>query len=214
LTNEDYKDLFYTTTNEFNKNYNVPITWDCKKSTFKVEKAKNIVLSKIIYKLTSFMNWFCQCQVITREEFKIKPQYIGAFKSLKPEAIMNRINSIVDSKIEPYILKGWCNGKGPSTKEARTARMIAVCWILVTKFDCVIKGGFVRDWVVNGEEVLPKTELERKNLLQKNPRNRFLEVVDDTVTPSDIDIEIAPDTPFKLNLFLKEMKKLGISASV
>lgn len=92
--------------------------------------------------------------------------------------------------------------------------MIAVCWVLVNRFDCVIKGGFVRDWVVNGEEVLPKTEKERVDLLQNNPRNQFLEVVDDTVTPSDIDAEMSPDTPFIEGLFLKEMKKLGISVRI
>jgi len=64
---------------------------------------------------------------------------------------MDRVNQIVDSRLEHYILKGWVSGCGPSTKYPRTAKMIAVCWILVNVFHCVIKGGFVRDWVVNGE---------------------------------------------------------------
>jgi hypothetical protein len=51
--------------------------------------------------------------------------------------------------------------------------MIAVCWILINKFNCKIKGGFVRDWVVNGTEFIPPgTDL--KNLLKPNPRNKFL----------------------------------------
>jgi hypothetical protein len=63
---------------------------------------------------------------------------------------MERVNNIVDSRIEPYIIKGWANGKGAATKYPRTARMVAVCWVLTNVFGCVIKGGFVRDWVVNG----------------------------------------------------------------
>ena len=64
--------------------------------------------------------------------------------------------------------------------------MIAVCWVLVNRLNCVIKGGFVRDWVVNGEEVLD-TSKDLTKLLSKNKRNKYLEVNDDMVTPSDID---------------------------
>jgi hypothetical protein len=49
--------------------------------------------------------------------------------------------------------------------------MIAACWVLTTLFNCVIKGGFVRDWVVNGEEYVPAGDLSK--LLQKNPRNGY-----------------------------------------
>jgi hypothetical protein len=34
----------------------------------------------------------------------------------------------------------------------RTAKMVVVSWALVTYFDCIIKAGFVRDWIVNGED--------------------------------------------------------------
>ena len=64
---------------------------------------------------------------------------------------MTRINEIVDSKIEWYVIKGWVNKCGIKTKYVRTARMVAVCWVLVNMFNCVVKGGFVRDWVVNGD---------------------------------------------------------------
>ena len=84
---------------------------------------------------------------------------------------MTRINHIVDSYLDFYVLKGWVSGSGPNTKYARTARMIAVCWVLTCRFHCVIKGGFVRDWIVNGEEVVPPTQNEKINLLQKNNRN-------------------------------------------
>ena len=68
----------------------------------------------------------------------------------------------------------------------RTMKMIAVSWLLVTKFNCIIKGGFVRDWIVRGYEYLPlNTDL--KKLLTRNPYNGFYEVMDEKVSPSDID---------------------------
>ncbi|CAF4732592.1 unnamed protein product, partial [Rotaria socialis] len=33
-------------------------------------------------------------------------------------------------------------------KCSREARMMAVAWIMVCKFDCKLYGGFVRDWIV------------------------------------------------------------------
>lgn len=72
---------------------------------------------------------------------------------------MERVNQIVDSRKQHYILKGWASGKGPETKYPRTARMIAVSWVLVNLFGCTIKGGFVRDWVVNADEWLELTPL-------------------------------------------------------
>ena len=68
----------------------------------------------------------------------------------------------------------------------RTMKMIAVSWLLVTKFNCVIKGGFVRDWIVRGYEYLPPNTDLRK-LLTRNPYNGFCEVMDEKVSPSDID---------------------------
>jgi len=114
---------------------------------------------------------------------------------------MERVNQIVDSKIDHHIIKDWANCSGSSTSYLRTSRMIATCWILVNKFHCVIKGGFVRDWIVNNEEILPSTN--RRNLLQSNPRNTFIEVVDESVTPSDIDAELSDFTLLDKEKFIK-----------
>lgn len=111
------------------------------------------------------------------------------------------MNQIVDSKLDHHIIRGWANGSGPSTRYSRTGRMIAVCWVLTNVFNCVIKGGFVRDWVVNNDEVLPQGNLS--NLLQPNPRNNFIEVVDDSVTPSDIDAELSNFTLLDKEKFIK-----------
>jgi hypothetical protein len=103
--------------------------------------------------------------------------------------IFQRINQIVDSKIEPHVRRSWTLGGASNTKYPRTARMIAVCWVLVCMFDCTIKGGFVRDWVINQDEWLPNGSLN--NLLSLNPRNKYLEVTDEKITPSDIDAELS-----------------------
>lgn len=58
---------------------------------------------------------------------------------------------IVDSSIQYQTVKRWANGNKMSQYSIRTMKMVAVSWILVTKFNCIITGGFVRDWIVNGE---------------------------------------------------------------
>jgi hypothetical protein len=74
--------------------------------------------------------------------------------------------------------------------------MIAVCWILVKRFDCVVKGGFVRDWIINGKDEIDNN-LDLRNLLQINPRNGFYEIPDEArVTPSDIDVDLSNETLF------------------
>lgn len=50
--------------------------------------------------------------------------------------------------------------------------MVAVSWILVNKFHCVIKGGFIRDFVVRGYEWLPSGDLS--NLMSVCPRNGYI----------------------------------------
>ena len=85
---------------------------------------------------------------------------------------------IVDSEIDYQTVKSWAQSPTHNFKP-RTMRMVAVCWILVNKFNCTIKGGFIRDWVIRGKEWLPPGNLS--NLLQLN---------DPRVTPSDIDAEL------------------------
>lgn len=50
--------------------------------------------------------------------------------------------------------------------------MVAVAWILVNKFHCTIKGGFIRDWVIRGEEKLPQN-VDLSNLLKPNKYTGF-----------------------------------------
>lgn len=90
--------------------------------------------------------------------------------------------------------------------------MVAVCWILTCLFDCIVKGGFIRDWVVNADQNLPVGDLTK--LLTVNPRNGFEEVTNDTITPSDIDCQLSNKVLFDEDKFEKEMKKLGITVDI
>jgi hypothetical protein len=73
----------------------------------------------------------------------------------------------------------------------RTAKMIAVSWALVL-FDCTITGGFVRDWIVNGEE-------------HSKPGEPSI--------PSNIDADMSIEKQFNLQAFLSLMQKLDIKTS-
>ena len=64
--------------------------------------------------------------------------------------------------------------------------MVAVCWVLVTKFDCTIKGGFVRDWVIGNRDKLSAGN-NLKKIMGRNNLNGHIEVIDESVSPMDID---------------------------
>ena len=135
-------------------NFEVDIDWDVKvcDSVLTVKNAKNLHIKQILQKLAKFCYWFADSQTICKDELKVRPQHIQESRFLtkeEREGIMNRVNQIVDSRLDHHIIKGWANGYGPSTAYPRTARMIAASWVLTNTFGCVIKGGFVRDWVVN-----------------------------------------------------------------
>ncbi len=65
---------------------------------------------------------------------------------------------IVDSQIEPHIIKSWASSATHWFKQ-RIMRMVTVSWVLVNKFNCTIKGGFIIDWVIRGYEWLPPGNL-------------------------------------------------------
>ena len=67
--------------------------------------------------------------------------------------------------------------------------MMAVCWILVHNFGCEIKGGFVRDWVINGEVKLPGGPLDY--IIVPCPYTGFYRISDESWSPSDIDVDLS-----------------------
>lgn len=60
-----------------------------------------------------------------------------------------------------------------------------VAWVLLNKYDCTLKGGFVRDWVVGGRENFP-TGVK----LQVNPVNGKEDILDERVSPKDLDVTL------------------------
>lgn len=78
---------------------------------------------------------------------------------------------IVDSDLEYHVVKSWAQSENYGFR-LRTMRMVAVCWVLVNKFHCTIKGGFIRDWVIRGYEYLPKGDLS--NIMKVSKRNGYI----------------------------------------
>lgn len=116
---------------------------------------------------------------------------------------MKRINQIVDPKINVAILKSWASGVY-SKVPIRVYRMVTVCWVLVNKYDCCIKGGFLRDWVINGECNIPGGS--QSDMLEEF--NGFYRIKDDLIVPSDIDVDLSEEKPFNFEEFKKFMNKL------
>jgi hypothetical protein len=85
--------------------YDIQIKFDVKEKCLNIENAKNIDLKKILNKVSNFFTWFSDCQVILKEDYKIKPTYIGDSHSYTKEMknkiskVMDRVNQIVDSKL-------------------------------------------------------------------------------------------------------------------
>jgi hypothetical protein len=83
--------------------------------------------------------------------------------------------------------------------------MELVAWILVTKFDCILEGGFVRDWIVGGRSKIPKQGFK----LKVNPINNRLDVMDENVSPKDLDVML-PNKDFDPNKFEAVLNQYGI----
>merc|ERR1712176_12750 len=64
------------------------------------------------------------------------------------DEVRDRIASCCDSTRGQAVQ--WSQIFGP--KATRASRMAVVACIAVTKYGCVLKGGFIRDWVVGGRE--------------------------------------------------------------
>jgi hypothetical protein len=142
-------DIFKTLGYEIDTYYGAKIKWHNKK--MELLDIRNEVISLIKDRLISFLKWFINCQKVCLEDMKQPP--IQPDKSLDKkvlEGLFERIEEIVDSEREYHLIKSLVNGK--SNRSPRLCRMIAVCWVLVNRFSCIIKGGFVRDWIVNGKD--------------------------------------------------------------
>jgi len=94
-------------------------------------------------------------------------------------------------------------------KATRETRMEIVARIAVQIFNCKVVGGFVRDWVVNGE---------RKHLpgppssWVEEPKHGYVKYeIKEGVLPKDLDIEMSMEAYFDVNRFVQQVRDVGIT---
>jgi hypothetical protein len=90
------------------------------------------------------------------------------------------------------------------TDATRESRMEAVCRVAVRTFDCKVVGGFVRDWIVNGQRKYPPSSIAPRDWVKEYnpPLNGWMkwDFADDMeVIPKDLDIELSMTQPFDVN---------------
>ncbi len=91
----------------------------------------------------------------------------------------------------------------------RESRMEAVCRIAVRTFDCKVVGGFVRDWIVNGERKYPPSSIAPQDWVTEYnpPLNGYIKwdfAQGLEVTPKDLDIELSMTLTFDVNRLLSD----------
>ena len=77
----------------------------------------------------------------------------------------------------------------------RFVRQFLIAWILINEYGCIIKGGFVRDWIVAGNDFFPKGT--KFNDLGNNRR----EFKDPKIAPNDLDVMLPIDPKEQDKLF-------------
>lgn len=81
--------------------------------------------------------------------------------------------------------------------------MELVCQILICKYHCIVKGGFVRDWIIRGTHSDPKVNYSITGLNINN----------DDVVPKDLDALLPFDSDhlFDVKEFKHYIESFGIS---
>ena len=94
---------------------------------------------------------------------------------------------------------------------SREQKMEVVSRLLIRKFKCKVTGGFIRDWVINGQQLAP-VGVAFENWIEKSSFGGW-EMVEGVV-PKDIDVELAPDADFDVVRFICHVRACGISVDV
>ena len=90
----------------------------------------------------------------------------------------------------------------------RETRMEVVARIAVQTFGCKLCGGFLRDWIVNGERKHPPTPL--KDWVEE-PAGTFTKYeIAEGVIPKDLDLELPMEKYFDVGRFVSEVRQCGI----
>jgi len=157
------------------------------------------------------------------EHFRMPdPKNFGGDKNDEWKAFKKRLHNVTAGDLSDEDILEMTQGKDAT----RETRMEAVTRIALQTFDCRVVGGFVRDWIVNGDRKHPK--LPPKDWVEITPGYRtygaakayppddhrgwmkwdFKEDVE--VVPKDLDIELMTKV-FDVNRFIQEVTSYGIT---
>jgi hypothetical protein len=96
-------------------------------------------------------------------------------------------------------------------QRSREEKMEVVSRLLIRKFKCKVTGGFIRDWVINGQSEKPGNADVTK-WIEKSSYGGW-EMVEGVI-PKDIDVELAAGTEFDILRFMCLVRACGISVDV
>ena len=124
--------------------------------------------------------------------------------------IEEKISHITDSKRTSIEL--WNGLKGANV--TRQTRMEVVAWIAVSKFDCRLEGGFVRDWVVGNYTARPAGDPSTWVTYYTNKVGLKVPVLNKDLIPSDLDCHLPSHRYFDIDKFLDKLHKYQIECKV
>ncbi|CAF0889497.1 unnamed protein product [Rotaria sordida] len=95
-------------------------------------------------------------------------------------------------------------------KASREAKMMAVAWIMVCKFDCRLYGGFVRDWIVGHFIGRPKNKTVDQWIQYDNSTAHL----HPEIVPADLDCYLPAHGLSDIDEVLDELGKLQMTVNV
>lgn len=153
------------------------------------------------------------------EHFRMPdPKNFGGAKNPEYAAFRKRLHNVTAEDLNDEDIFEMTMGKDAT----RESRMEAVTRIALQMFECRVVGGFVRDWIVNGERKHPPKSLHPRDWVHILPDYEVQQppskpagwmkwdFKDDVqVIPKDLDIELMTQY-FDVNRFIFEVTKYGI----
>jgi hypothetical protein len=146
------------------------------------------------------------------------PQNFGGAKNSEYAAFRKRLHNITAEDLLDEDIFEMTLGKDAT----RESRMEAVTRIALQTFECRVVGGFVRDWIVNGDRKHPPKSLHPRDWIEQQADYEPVQPpsshkgwmkwdfkADVEVVPKDLDIELMTQY-FDVNRFIFEVTKYGI----
>ena len=115
-----------------------------------------------------------------------------------------RLHSVTAEQLSE--IKIFLKCEGPQA--TRETRMEIVARIAVQNFGCKLCGGFLRDWIVNGERKYPSTPAKDWVI---EPGGFVKYEILEEVVPRDIDLELPMEKYFDVGRFVAQVREYGIT---